>query len=183
MHAVHRPGFAALFGMIGVVVAVLLVAIPLVPGGSLHVPGISAGTLAFEGVNLSIAYSGGSPGILGPTHQNSCLQQSPYTDSPDCPANLTGGSSYTFSIFEVYAPVNVSSLWVNMTIVSPLPIDAAICRFGPPPLYAPTNSVNATVWVPGGEGCAWYVMIALPDPAPTIPGGLWLQGNMTVHVL
>jgi hypothetical protein len=144
----------------------------------------SPGVAHFEGVNLTIAYSGEWPGIFGPAHQNACLQ-SPYgafNTHPDCPVNLTGGKQYNFDVFEVYAPNNVSMVFANISVHSPFPVVATIC-VASLPLPPATLVWNLTDDVPAGILCGWGVTFSMPAPVPAFPGGLWLQANMTVHVI
>ncbi|MGD0588851.1 MAG: hypothetical protein ABSA63_08695 [Thermoplasmata archaeon] len=42
-------------------------------------------------------------------------------------------------------------------------------------------SWNLSMGFPTGMGCGLGVILTMPNPASNIPGGLWLQANMTVH--
>ena len=168
---------------IAIGVAGILVGAVLVVGGFGWVPRTSPGTLAFEGVNLNITYSGNATSFYGPTHQNACDQILPpswFAGSPACPKNMTGGDSYVFEIFSLWGPSDATFTFVNVSLHSPIPLISGIC-------YSP-SSVPSLYWnlsqeFPSGDGCGWGVQIALANPAPIIPGGLWLQANMTVHTL
>jgi hypothetical protein len=162
--------------VIGIVVAV---------GGLGWVPQQAPGTVTFDGVHLTIAYSGMWPGIFGPTSQNACLESGlffPLGDLPNCPGNLTGGNQYDFGIFELGAPGNVSDVFVNVSIYSPISIFSYVCGYPAPP-PAPAPSWNLSQEFPSGMGCGLGVLLTMPNPAPSFPGGLWLQANMTVHVV
>ncbi len=162
--------------MIGAVVAM---------GGLGWVPTTPPGVVAFDGVELTITYSGMWPGIYGPTHQNACLESPlffPFGVSPSCPGNLTGGNQYDFGIFELGAPTNVSDVFVNVSVYSPIPIFSYFCGYGVPP-PAPALSWNLTQGFPTRFGCGLGVLLTMPNPAPSFPGGLWFQASMTVHVV
>jgi hypothetical protein len=180
MRGPRHTSFPVVFGTIGIVIGVVLVV-----GGLGWVPQNQApGTIAFHGVNLTIAYTGAWPGIFGPSHQNACLQPHgpPFNEGPNCPANLTAGRQYNFDVFEVYAPNNVSLVFANISLQSPFPVVATICVYGGP-LPSPTLRWNLSDDVPAGILCGWGVTFSMPNPVPESPGGLWLQANMTVHVV
>ncbi len=180
MRIPRRTFLNVLFGVLGIVIGVVLVI------GSLGwVPQKAPpGTIAFDGVHLTIAYSGNWPGIFGPSQQNACLQPHgpPFNEGPNCPANLTGGNQYNFDVFEVYAPNNVSEVFANISVQSPFPVVATICVTDLP-LPPPTHNWNLSDDVPAGILCGWGVTFTMPNPVPAFPGGLWLQANMTVHVV
>jgi hypothetical protein len=95
---------------------------------------------------------------------------------------LTGGNQYDFGVFELGTPGNVSDVFVNVSIQSPIPIFSYVCGYADPP-PAPTLSWNLTQGFPTGFGCGLGVLLTMPNPAPSFPGGLWFLANMTVHVI
>lgn len=177
----HGVGIAVTCGLIGALIGAVVAV-----GGLGWVPTTPPGMVAFDGVHLTIAYSGIWPGIYGPTHQNSCLEPQisflPSGDHPNCPANLTGGQQYGFGIFMMGAPTNLSNVFVNVSIESPIPIFSFFCVYPVPP-PSPALNWNLSQPFPTGSGCGLGVLFTVPNPAPSFPGGLWFQANMTVHVV
>jgi len=182
MSALDRPSVRVVLAccvvgaLVGSVVAV---------GGLGWLPSKSPGTIAFRGVNMTVAYSGAWPGLFGPVHQNACsesISTPAGIQQPNCPQNLTGGQSYDFTIFLVATPLNVSDVFVNATVVSPIPIFSYVCVY-PDPQPPPAMSWNLTEPLPTGAGCGIGVLFTLPNPAPTFPAGLWFQLSMMVHVV
>jgi hypothetical protein len=177
----RRLAMPVAIGLVGAIIGAVVAV-----GGLGWVPVTAPGVVAFEGVNLTITYSGLWPGIYGPTHQNACLETPrlffPTGAPPDCPGNLTGGNHYSFGIFEIVAPGNVSDVFVNLSIESPIPIFVYFCGYPIPP-PAPALNWNLSQGFPNGMGCGLGVLFTIPSPAPSFPGGLWFQANMTVHVV
>jgi len=181
MHDPRRSTLPFLFAVLGVALGVVVAmgGLGWIPRGNQ-----APGKIAFKGVNLTIAYTGVWPGIFGPENQDACLQRvgSPFDSAPNCPVNLTGGQRYNFDIFDVFAPINITNVFANISIQSPIPLNAGICFVGLP-LPPPTRYWNLSDSVPSGILCGWGVTFTMPDPVPAFPGGLWLQANMTVHVV
>jgi len=168
------------------VVLGVLVAIVVVLAAYGWVPRVSTDTVTLDGVHLTITYLGRSVEVYGPTHQDACLQVVavpwPTNPNPDCPTNLTGGSEYSFLMFELTTPTNVSEVVDNMTLYSPVPFFQYDCgsEFHPP---ASSASSLGPVGLPSGDPCGWYVTIEVPNPAPVIPGGFWMTANLTAFVV
>jgi hypothetical protein len=144
----------------------------------------SPGTVAFDGINLTIDYTGASPAIFGPVHQNACLQPSQGTilARPNCPTTLSGGKEYGFEIYWVIAPDNVSDVFVNLSLYSSVPFSSVVCigDGSPPPM---NYSYSESLALPTGQGCAWGVTIFTPNPAPEVPSGLWMTALPSAHVI
>ncbi len=177
----HGLGIAVTCGVVGALIGALVTV-----GGLGWRPTAQPGTVAFDGIDLTIVYTGIWPGLYGPTHQNGCVEPQlaflPSGDRPDCPAHLTGGQQYGFGVFMMGAPTKVSEVFVNVSIDSPIPIFGYFCGYSDPP-PSPALSWNLSEGLPTGAGCGLGVLLTVPDPAPSVPGGLWFQASMTVHVV
>jgi len=178
-----RAGRRKIWQVTAVVIG-LLVALILVLGAYVWFPARSPGTVRFGGVELNITYTGTSSGFFGPTGQNACLEQSPFSGSafsPNCPSNLTGGGQYSFFLSRLGGPSNVSWVFINVSIHGPIPFQAALCGSPVPP--TPGLIANLSQPFASGNYCTLSVMFTAPNPAPDIPGGLWMFATMSVHSL
>lgn len=146
------------------------------------------GSVALKGVALNISYSPGSRQIWGPSEQDACLQSfppgwPPPPPGPNCPRNLSGGVTYSFTIFEVWPPLNISVVYINASLSSPIPFQTFFCGYSsplPPAVYRENLSDFS---IAGGEGCGWGVVLTVPNPAPAFPTGFWMNATMTVHAV
>jgi len=183
-----RPAwrYALAISLAVVIAAVLILALfELAPSGS-------QGREAFNGVALSITYVGSSVGIYGPVHQNACLQEPLLSPEgplgPSCPNNLTAGTEYNFTIFELFVPYDldshsISEMFLNVTISSPIALSQTVC--GVAQSSPPTQRSSLGLELPPGIGCAWTISFVAPSPLPaTLPGvGIWMAATMSVDAV
>ena len=180
MRESHRFALPVAVGLVGVIIGAVVTV-----GGLGWAPATPPGFVTFAGVNLTISYSGAWPGIYGPTHQNSCLEptlSSVTGPRPNCPIKMTGGDQYGFGVFELGNPGNVSDVFVNVSLHSPIPVVSFFCGYGDPP-PPPALNWNLSQVFPSGSGCGLGVLLTIADPAPSFPDGLWFDASMSVHVV
>ena len=142
------------------------------------------GTVVLDTVQVDYFYLNGTPQIFGPNQQEVC---------PYCPLTLTGGTTFTIgTLLTQLLPANTTTtIWLNAT--SPIPFEEWSCSWtGPsrPAGWPPTGCPFTTDWHQppfgyevglGGASISYPLTLAIPDPAPSLPGGFDIQLVFTVE--
>lgn len=156
---------------------------------SFHTLSLTASTVRFDGVTMTITYRNGSALIFGPPSQNACDQTFPIGsptshDTPDCPAQLVGGNSYDFAVFWTGNNGEWPGLWVNLTVTAPFnftvnPQTAASI----PTVFSPFTDLfqsGGDQLFDSGNWWSWNLVFTFPYVFPSPSGGLWLTATLTV---
>ncbi|HYB79888.1 MAG TPA: hypothetical protein VEG66_09070 [Thermoplasmata archaeon] len=176
----RQPAGYALAVAVGVGIG--LSAVIIANGGPLLIPTTSPGYIIFWGVQIDIFYQKGTPPIFGPNEQQGC---------PSCPLNLSGGTTITIPkiLTMVFPPDTATSYFLNVT--SPIPFEEWGCFWsgtrpaGWPAYGCPfTTSYSQSGGVGNELGSnfieTWPLTLAVPNPAPNLPGGFELQIGLNV---
>lgn len=136
-----------------------------------------AGSVTLDGIAVNFTYNTGAPHLFGNLEQESCR---------DCPQSFAGGendSNLRLFWFEFNSSYH-ALITLNVTSLVPFQAWAGLC-FAPGPCHVTTTFSNAgDPWtlIPH-EGRPWGVNLLVPDPAPSIPTGVWIYFNVTVDVV
>ena len=161
-------------GLLGALVGVstIILGVGYVP------PPAPPGTVVLDNVQVNYFYLNGTPQIFGGNQQELC---------PLCPLTLTGGTTFTAgTLLEQILPGgNSTTLWFNAT--SPVPFEEWSCSWtgARPPGWPPTGCPFTTDWHGGAQtievganssaSITYPLTLSIPDPAPSLPGGFYVQ--------
>jgi len=172
-------------GAVAIGVVIGLSSVIIANGGPLLISTSSPGYIIFFGAQIDIFYANGTPPIFGPNEQLGC---------PSCPMNLSGGTVITIpKILQFEFPAYTTTT-IFMNVTSPIPFEEWQCFWsgisrpaGWPPFGCPfTTSYSELPGVlinelSGTVTETFPLTLAIPDPAPAIPGGFELQ--IGLHVI
>ncbi len=146
-------------------VALTLVAIYALNGGSLFTAKSPApGQVELEGIVAHFSYPAGSWPVFGAQE----VYPAPF------PIRISGGSTVAFPNVTWTHNVPNETLYVNWSISSPVPTTYGCIPTQDPGCQAATAWGNG-VEQPCGTGrfVTWDLAIVVPDPAPSLPSGVW----------
>jgi len=169
---------------VGAIVGVVVVA------GSFQPLGASPARVSFDGIQLQVTYLNGSSQVFGPVDQNACNETlhmpsgPPLT--PECPAALVDGSSYSFEFYWTGDPVGFSpGLWTNFTITAPFNFTVDPGYIGSVlTSYSTTLGVyvgGANMLFSGGEYIGSALVFNMPNNLHPASPVLWLHGTLSVQ--
>lgn len=130
------------------------------------------GKVILDGFLINISYAPGTLQNFGPNSTEVCGV---------CPVPLTGGTYLNLSGLSVNVFLKNTG-YFNVTVYSGVTFVATEWSGGgPPPLIHYYDYRNWTIG--GGTTLSWPVELAVPNPAPSIPGGFWVLMNVTSNVV
>lgn len=168
-------------GVVGIAVGVSAIFV----AGALAPPGPAPGTVVLDTVQVDYTYLNGTPQIFGTNQQELCSL---------CPLTLTAGTTTTIGTLLVqdFPAYNTTIFWFNAT--APIPFEEWSCSYSGarPVSWPPTGCPFTTDWheapymVETGAGivsATYPLTLAVPNPAPNLPGGFDVQLVFAVEMI